>query len=107
MPINYKKVFSILMLMISFINFSIVSASTDVNTSDLSGELANLIGSDPKSIKRIIKSNKKLIKHVKGLSQRDKSVLGQAVEQLDNAIEKGLTEETIENNLDNAINDLQ
>ncbi len=105
MSVNYKKILLALFLTSGLINFTCVFASSDpVTTGDLAATLSDFIDQDKKEITKIIKSNKRLLKNIKGLNPKAKTEVTKAVNELGNSIENGLTSDTIEKNLDGSLN---
>ena len=107
MLLNQKKILVVLVLISSLVNFNHVFASSDpVTTEDVAGTLSDVINQDKKTITKLIKSNKRLIKNIKGLSPKEKAEVVKTVNDLDNSIEKGIEPNTIENTLDDSLNNI-
>ena len=102
---EYRKILLVSLFLLGFINFPCVFASSDFTTTgDIAASLSDVIDQNKKEISKIIKSNKRLIKSLKGLNSKDKTIAAKTVNDLGSSIESGDEQSTIENTLDDLLN---
>ncbi len=106
MSVNCRKILLVLLLIASLIKFTRVFASS-IASDEVAASLSDFVDHDKKEVSKIIKSNKRLLKSIKGLNSKDKTKAVNAVNKLDNSIQSGLSKDTIEKNLNGFLNRIQ